>query len=774
MPRINVDEFGIDVDDDGYLSGIVYEGALGFVVQIAACSPETVESTNGPPRALKLPRLLADTDQENQFVCSLTELEVKTAAQLAGAPGLTSLDYGGRSLLRTLSRRNNLESAVIVQFSKEMKPRLCLVSADVLKEGLIFTPHLKDLSEWLTPELWREGINLSRGGTGRLDSPIIFRRTEGEAPAPAAALLLVKQQVGRESVSASDQSWYLGLPSPVYFWRGGTLEHAIRKGHRGLWRWYQHCELIEQLAKGLLSLYQRRLVHGDLRPANIMHGERHAKPDDYALIDYASYGLADVLGNPATPSKAGNTLVGVAVAEARQSPFYPVERRVGRERENCDTVVIRRTGEYWVAHVGYRDDMYTGSTEELSDATKQQMASVLDSNLRTVTPDDTKDWKRRDKIRIRDFVFEIAAWRTGPTGFSIAADRGWLVRSNRILVPLDVTAFESKDRVLSVSRTFPIWQWSMATDFFSLGVTLLYSLFYTSIAEEQSDRESGGLESEFEAMIAVMSSAQYASVILPQVAAVARLLGAIWRDEEFRDVDKFTPDRVAKLKLVEKTEDTKLEGAPNRREFGRSADIKDNRVLVGRAWSIAMSVVQTTPGARRVLKAVNRNLAIFVCLIDLAMELMHRREDVPGVPQMLSPWMCDDRTSAPDPAKVNDLMESIGQLKAGVTQRFENATIFECPETDILKYSSSSEPLLRIQMQGKEGEIETCRVEIETCREEIQELRERVAAGEKALNDAAVTCDELTERFRQALNLMAKTGFKSAAIKEFLETHANL
>jgi hypothetical protein len=271
------------------------------------------------------------------------------------------------------------------------------------------------------------------------------------------------------------------------------------------------------------SSYKHDLIHGDLRPANLMYERSPDAINEYRLIDYASYGgLTKAITLPTPDDAAGHTLIGVAVAEARQSPFYPLERRVGRERENGDTVIVRWSKGYWNVHVGYRDDMFTGESEQLSASAAQQMESVTLSS----PPNDSREWKPGDRIRIRDFVFEVARSASGPSGFSLASPVAWLVHNNRIPVPLTPTAFEGKDRVLSVSRTFPIWQWSMATDFFSLGVSLLYSLFYSVGLDSDSGTRETELDEEFEAMIAVMSTVQYAGVILPNVAAVTRLLEA--------------------------------------------------------------------------------------------------------------------------------------------------------------------------------------------------------------------------------------------------------
>ncbi len=762
--RLDLAPYTILVDPSGFLAGDVFEGALGFVARIS--------TRNGSSRALKIPRLLADTDLENHYICSITEQEGQIAADLVNTSGLTWLDNAGTFPLRTVAQGAGQQQALLVQFSKELRPRFCLVSADLAQGHLVFTPYIESLAGWLTFDLWQEAMAKGLGGNNsELTGTVVVRRTsasrtdEGERPAAAPrgaveSFLLVERQAGRESTAA--ETWYLGLPSPVYFWREGTLEHAVRQGGRGRWTWNDHCALCIQLAEGLRSLYDMRFVHGDLRPANVMHDGHLTNPGNYTLVDYASFsGLASALSHPAPGEAAGQTLVGVAVGEARQSPFYPVERRVGRERENCDTVVIRRVGDNWLIHIGYRKEMFeqpVGQQDTAQIPVQKLSAAALEQIERVQRPPQEppapSEWKRGDKIRVRDFVFQLDSWETGPTGFSIASKQAWLVHNNRILVELEHEPFVGKDRILSVSRTFPIWQWSMATDFFSLGVTLLYSLFFTD-PKDAKDSDTGNLDNDFEAMIAVMSSVPYAGVILPNVSAVARLLESIWTDEQFADRTAYSPLRVSRLPIAAKEVKWADGPGPVDLEKEKKKDIEKNSLLVGRTWAIAMSVVQTTPGAKRVLLAVERNLAVFICLIDLAMQLMHRKEDLPEALGRL-PWMCADRTAEPDRDKAQELIDHINVMILGLAQRFQGATEFICPPDNVLTYTSRSETVLRVEVEEANRREALLRDEVEEAIRREALLRGEV--GEAGKRNALLR-DELASvknRFAKADTMLSR------------------
>lgn len=690
--------YSVEVDDAGYLSGTVFEGALGFVIKIA--------TTDGTFRALKVPRLLADTDKDNAYISSILEHEIAIARKLVGSPGLTGVDHGGQSVLRE-SVIADRQQAVLVQFSKELKPRFCLVSTDPKTDKLIFVPPLEGLS-WLTKTMFQQAIAASSGGANRdAASTVVLRRpADGAASMDAALFSFSQSQAGHDQANMLESTWYLGLPSPVYFWREGTFEYAVRKDIRKAWDWRKHCDFCGQTAIGLRSLYTLNVTHGDLRPANIMYGLYPELPGDYLLIDYASFGGLSGIFHAPESNESGITRLGADIQEARQSPFYPVERRVGRERENCDSVFIRRSKDQWAVHVGYRSDMFEKGTDKLNAVTEAQLKAVLEG---AAFSESSSEWKTGDRIRIRDFVFQVDGWKNGSTGFSLCSNRAWLVHNNRILIPLPSNAFDHKDRILSISRTFPIWQWSMATDFFSLGVLLLYSLYFAGDPKAPDSAKSlTDADDEFEAMIAVMSTVQHARVILPNVAAVARLLEQIWKDPTFADAADFHPGVLAALRLVGTDDDVRWKEPLLDSADKEQIDIEDDECLLGRTWAVAMSVVQTTPGAERVLNAVGKNLAVFVSLIDLAMQLMHRKEDLKkgseASPKGLNSWMCIDRTATADASKVSELISYISDTGDGLHQRFQHEK-FICPDAKVLSYSSRNETLLRIQMRNMESKI---------------------------------------------------------------------
>ena len=70
------ESFHVKVDEQGYCLGDYPEGVLGVIVQ--------VHHSNGSIYALKLPRLVAESDLENTLICATLEQECKSAALLSG------------------------------------------------------------------------------------------------------------------------------------------------------------------------------------------------------------------------------------------------------------------------------------------------------------------------------------------------------------------------------------------------------------------------------------------------------------------------------------------------------------------------------------------------------------------------------------------------------------------------------------------------------------------------------------------------------------------
>ena len=700
------------IDAKGFATGTVYEGALGFVLQT---------TTPAGRHALKLPRLMADTDRENYYIAGVMDQEARNAALIRpivgsedttavpGIPGVLATLVEADALKQIFYGPNSQELALIVSFAKDSPPRFCLVTYDPLNKALTFEPNGTSVGEWLTPELWLSARDLFRGGPQAAGRACVTLRRSG------AEILANGRGV------TGDDTWFLGVPSPVYEWKTGTLEQAVRSNRRPAWTWTDHLNFCARMAGGLETLYAANFVHGDLRPANIMYEGDPGNWQNYCLIDYSSFSaITQAVQLPPT-NEPDATVVGVPVAEARQSPFYPIERRVGREREDGDTVVIRRRDGYWFVHVGFRSQIFEkGKLSQGSEEAFSELNTMLKTGTMALPQSSPGQWLSGDRIRVRDFVFGVDAWHEGVSGNTYGGRGAWLVYNNRVLVPLDSA---DGDRVLSVSRTAPLWQWSMATDMYSLGVLLLYSWFYDPAGclpespregiqdgaegprlrqDEMSPGWFARREDEFVAMIAAMSNPFYAREIIPEIAGIAALLRRLGFNQEF---NRDTGGRLVRLRVVEKDGQLDIKEALDEPAVEETeaaeALLADQKTLLGRVYAAASLMTQSTPGLWRVLYSTGRNLAWFVCLVETAVGLMHRRDDVgnpeadKGVAAALDlKWMAQNRAEKPDFRKMEEVRNHFRDLLA-VFPRFANG--FVCNPRSILGYRPANEVVLRRQ-----------------------------------------------------------------------------
>src|SRR5207249_7270557 len=83
----------IPVDEYGYVIGPCFEGMLGCVLQLRHGVDDTKKKTKegieeeAMKAALKIPRLLADTVEENAYICKVTKDEEKAVTKISNAGG---------------------------------------------------------------------------------------------------------------------------------------------------------------------------------------------------------------------------------------------------------------------------------------------------------------------------------------------------------------------------------------------------------------------------------------------------------------------------------------------------------------------------------------------------------------------------------------------------------------------------------------------------------------------------------------------------------------
>lgn len=118
--RIFVDKsWYVNVDDKGHAKEFCAEGALGCVVPL-----RDIASPKDARRALKIPRLLADTWRENAFVDSKTEAERRIVSRVHGMGGNFGLVNADIRARRAAARLDTLDLTAMIRDTTATLTRL--------------------------------------------------------------------------------------------------------------------------------------------------------------------------------------------------------------------------------------------------------------------------------------------------------------------------------------------------------------------------------------------------------------------------------------------------------------------------------------------------------------------------------------------------------------------------------------------------------------------------------------------------------------------------
>ena len=329
----------VPLDKDGYVSGDTpcLEGSMGYVIQAFNRDDQTVRY------AWKIPRLLGDSLTENQYVCQLLTAEARHAIRMQNSPAvLAGLGPAGNPFERPLpglcphaappSRGIVARHYLLVQFGKGKRPRFRTITF----EGDQITVHPSRPVILRMDQRPSLSVELRSAFEQRAYAQYIHEPRENNVTDVHIAALV--------DVSDSEQTkggWYLKLPSVLYNWAEGTLQEAISEGSRVGWTTYENLLLIQRILTGIRELHIKKLLHGDMRPANIMYIRDPRDPEDYVITDYGSLaaGDADRFGNSNESTTDDRTLF-QAITNPRSSQFYAPERRNGYEHEEGDVVLL--------------------------------------------------------------------------------------------------------------------------------------------------------------------------------------------------------------------------------------------------------------------------------------------------------------------------------------------------------------------------------------------------------------------------------------------------
>lgn len=646
-------EWFIPIDNKGMCIGTCFEGALGFVIQL--------KSERGSAVALKLPRLMGETYRENAYINELMEKELWAVKEVfEGEPIKVNPEkllafFGAgelRGLINTAGGNENAKkwhnSLVFVHYKKGQNPQFCLVKYDEKTEKVeIFPPESKCPIK--SDKEYKMLIENRKSDQGKdwAETILVACEKSDDIEKNELEIFSINKLKNQDK-----EIWYTSIPSIKYGWAPGTLQQTISCKQRGEWKIKEHLDLAERLCQGLDALHSKEMLHADLRPANVVYRGDETSPDNYFLADYGSFARK-------TPYAAGNstnlgqTIIGPAIGGERTSPFYAPERCLGREREEADiAIVYPDVGDSLYIILGWRSELINPQSNKPD---QEKIKSLIEQNLdQENREDDSKTLlDKGDRIQVREFIFEVEEIERNVENKQILKcnTRVWKIYQNRIVVRYDDT-FEDMEW-FPIPRTIELLQWSVATDIYSLGAVILYSVFYdsTHIAERNRKENSSQIEEEFRQMLNYLSSPPYFNSIWSEIEELRIQL------ERHLENDNLSPTQFANTLYINpgtSTDEPEIDPIHPIEEENNTIEYttqkkKDQKTLQEKVIEISSLITQTVPGARWLISTLNYDLGRFIFFIHFIFCCLHRRSELQKETDMMNEFpFCANRLESPN------------------------------------------------------------------------------------------------------------------------------
>jgi serine/threonine protein kinase len=729
MPRLWVEKnWFVEVDEEGFYQGTLGEGAFGSVLCLQGSS-----NYPGKPRlAWKLPRLLADTLEENAYIEGLLRQESKlvqwissvdpTGAATRALVHCEDHEPGGNFRGRRTFRGSPDEVAsqdehvFFIQFEKAKRPRLCLVN--ISEEGLsVFPPGAKPAMELLlTGEAW---TGLQGSSKAEFLKASFLARPQYQPVGSADGSTVI---VGPLQEAGADQrpfhAWFSGVSSILWEWANMNLQEAISRGLLENWQIKDHILLWKQILDGVACLHENKLLHADLRPANIFCIGRAGEASNYKLGDYGSLSSGEGLV-AAEGLHGGNTLIGPDVGRGRSSPFYSIERRSGVERESADTAVVVygvHNKEYriwlgWKSQVlDFQGNLKEGVAKEMLGLVPVAPSPSLLPSLDSLRPD--------DRIRLRDQVFKVKQVLESSQMVGGLIEGGMLCVCHgtyATVVHDKLTVYNLYEpdaevslepQIIPLSSYTELRQWSAATDLFSLGALFLYTIYSIGrqkgyhprhVERDQNDdlsaqdlsKEGGSealvmIDAEFRQSMAVLESVPYLRVLWPD-------LDGLWKQ-----IVKARKDALQRTTVEDR----------QRIYEDLFCRLREREQLL----TVVSNITASVPNSKVLLQYFKCNSVSFVLFLHFILRCLHRREHL-GHSQTASDTLpfCADRTEKPtaDGAarKARQVLDELTDLLGD--QYILNQTVDI--KNDVPDYDVRSEYLVKKQNHKLNEEKQTLR-----------------------------------------------------------------
>lgn len=521
----------------GEILGPQGEGTLAIVLY--GGSPESKNSKTSrleTERAVRIPRLLQSDMLLNYHIAEISFYEGKHASR-----------YTGDHHLLSATGFHNLTDPVFTRMPGEIHRKPCYVGFYLSPGSKYKICLLSKENAW--PKTFDDYVNAEYAGASNLFSeieqnlkPLASSRMNQLIFLPCPEnyealsekeeehlITLGRHNLGQRYENKEANGWWFNLPIAAYPWMSADLQRLLTgyldedrehsNAFKGLSGWHTDswiC-LVKNLAEGLMFLHQKRGIHGDIRPANIMtnvYEDRELLPDQFKWIDI---GLA---GDEFTEfsEDAKTAIVPRPLGEERKCPFYAPERNDILEFEDADKICIEQDENGIRLSFLWRERTFDDAAFPLRIRAGRDPIREL-GKLR-----------KGDRIQVREFLFDIEEIISET---EIRIRNIYEVGFERLLIQKTGDDLEALIRRLNgaaISRYKIFRQWSQATDIYGFGVILLY-LFYmkglhhlkTHNHEEKEDlrTEVSGLvfnrlrrERTFEEFISLLRSQSFLEIFL--------------------------------------------------------------------------------------------------------------------------------------------------------------------------------------------------------------------------------------------------------------------
>jgi serine/threonine protein kinase len=725
----------LEVDDQGYYRGRLGEGVLGSVVLLQGNPDEN-------PVAWKLPRLLADTLEENFYIETLLAQELKVVNDIRNKPGLPSHTLlrarderrfgafkGGRELGgRTGEYERQQGSYLLVQFKKAQPPRLCLVS---FRDGQleVTPPGVKqELIALNTPEVWNkllhDSANFQIASFCALSHFKQIRSLEDHS----VIVETLETAIGERQPL---EAWYAAVSSIQWDWATKSLQQAIGEGDLSHWSFDDHLALAKRILDGVAALHDRGYLHADLRPANVFSVGSSMEPVSYYVGDYGSFsdGDADAVSAP------GKTLIGPDVGRGRSSPFYASERRAGIERESADTAIViyEPEADRYKIWLGWKSQVLDESGK-LLELARQELINTVPKAQGIQTSVAALDYLRpNDRLRIRDHVYKVQG--IGTAGHSkdspLAGGLFCLCDSSRATVIHDRLtvrddkkpdpATHLKPEIMTLSGFTELRQWSAATDLFSFGALFIYTLYSSGrqkgfLPKTNTDDPAQILSAVTGAQALVVIDAEFRQMM--SVLESAPYLRVLWQD-----LDYVWTVIIAERARVKQTNDSKKKAEIYSELFARLTRQDPSEAQSGKGRklpSVASNITQSVPNIKVILQCFGWNMVQFLLFMHFILRCIHRKTHLDGV--FPSGPFCEDRV---EKARKNGAATAAVKALAEVGELLLDPYLSDeaVQRTDLPDYDVRSEFGVKIENTDLKLKISDAAKKLRRMENTLQEVR---------------------------------------------------